>query len=312
MATGKKDESPKTEPPKDKNNQKEGEGEQVWPQRADPQSRLPRVVLKWLVSLKLRNKFLHPRWDAASGVLIAEILSRYYPETGPGYILQGCYGHGWDHFERNWFFLKQFFKNAKLAFPRELITPLMTRKGNAGYFALVWLWETFEPKTKLPRIEKGVSEPSSKGGAKNPTIINDDVIKNLDFFHHDKAYQDTLPIGQRETHLTCFRQNVTGNQMKWDDCHQSWANWSNRLLEEQREEIELLKKDNPSRMGQRKCGILWKGIRKPFTDPKNSAAPSAGTVTSGRSKANGSKANNANRGSYLSLSRHANKHAALK
>ena len=128
-------------------------------------------------------------------------------------VNQGCYGHGWDHFERNWFFLKQFFKNAKLAFPRELITPLMTRKGrgkgrdgqvgkklyyrlqfnpiwsthhagNAGYFALVWLWETFEPKTKLPRIEKGVSEPSSKGGAKNPTIINDDVIKNLDFFHH--------------------------------------------------------------------------------------------------------------------------------
>ena len=38
-------------------------------------------------SLKLKNKFLHPRWDAASGVLIAEIISRYYPETGPGYIL---------------------------------------------------------------------------------------------------------------------------------------------------------------------------------------------------------------------------------
>ena len=63
--------------------------------------------------------------------------------------------------------------------------------GNAGYFALVWLWERFEPKTKLPKIEKGVAEPSNKGVGKNaelpPTCINDDVIKNVDFFHHVSA-----------------------------------------------------------------------------------------------------------------------------
>ena len=42
MATGKKDESSKVESPRE-------EEKVVWPHRAEPQCRLPRVVLKWLV-----------------------------------------------------------------------------------------------------------------------------------------------------------------------------------------------------------------------------------------------------------------------
>jgi len=278
------------------------EEEKIWPERSEPQCRLPRAVIKWLVSLKLKNKFLHPRWDAASGVLIAEILSRYYPETGPGYILPVCYGHGWKHFEKNWFFLKQFFKSAELDFPSNLITPLKTRKGNAGYFALLWLWEIFELKTKLPRIELGALEPTSQGteGKEAPkTCVNDDVFKNVDFFHHDRKYQQSLPISQRETHSTCFRQNITGNQMKWDDCHQSWAGWSNRLWEEQKVAIGALKTTDPKRMGERRNNILWKGVRRPQAPPRATQL-SRGTETTVRSNA-----------SHASVARHANVHAGL-
>jgi len=293
-------------PKSDSKNEKNKEEEVgVWPERAENQCRLPRVLIKWLSSLRLRNKFLHPRWDAASGVLIAEILSRYYPETGPGYILPACYGHGWKHYEKNWFFLKQFFKNAKLDFPEGLIAPLMTRKGNAGYFALVWLWETFEPKTKLPRVEKGALQPTSQGSAGKSaakTCVNAQILDRLDFFHHDRAYQQTLTFGQRETHLTSFNQNVTDNQMKWDDCHQSWAQWSDRLLKEQKETIETLKKVNPRRMGIRKTGMLWKGIRKP-ADPESAPASV---------RASGVPHNKNQAASHESIFDHANYHAGFK
>lgn len=313
----KKDESSKADSKNQRNKEGKDEEEEakVWPERTDPQCRLPRVVIKWLVSLKLRNKFLHPRWDAASGVLIAEILSRYYPETGPGFVLPACYGHGWRHFERNWFVLKQFFKTAELEFPGELITPLMTRKGNAGYFALIWLWETFEQKTKLPTIEKGALLPTNegaKGKEAPPTCVNDAVIKNLDFFHHDRPYQLTLPIGQRETHTTCIRQNISGNQMKWDDCQQSWASWSNRLWEEQKDGIKALQEKHPTRMGRKKTGILWKAIRRPVPEVADvptglSRAASHGTLVS-----EGKRSKGTNLISHTSIARHANMHAGYK
>jgi len=288
------------------------EEDRVWPERAENQSRLPRVLIKWLVSLKLKNKFMHPRWDAASGVLIAEILSRYFPETGPGYILPVCYGHGWRHFEKNWFFLRQFFKSTKLNFPEELIVQLMTRKGNAGYFALLWLWETFETKTKLPKVEKGALTPTGPGiagGEASPTCVNEQVIASMDFFHHDRQHQQTLPIGQRETHSTCFRQNITGNQMKWDDCHQTWAQWSNRLWDEQKTTIELLKNSHPKRMGIRKTGVLWKGIRRAEAEQEicpGSMAASRGTSQSAKTGAE----RNANQ-SFTSIFLHTNAHAGI-
>ena len=51
---------------------------------------------------------------------------------------------------------------------------------------MVWLWETFEPKTKLPKIEKGALVPGSNAGKGEapPTCVNSDVIKGIDFFHH--------------------------------------------------------------------------------------------------------------------------------
>ena len=42
------DESSKTDSKTQKNN-KDGEDDRIWPQRNDPQSRLPRVVIKWLI-----------------------------------------------------------------------------------------------------------------------------------------------------------------------------------------------------------------------------------------------------------------------
>ena len=82
------------------------------------------------------------------------------------------------------FNIDNFFSHSKLCI---LSLSLSHTKGNAGYFALIWLWETFEQKTKLPTIEKGALLPTNegaKGKEAPPTCVNDAVIKNLDFFHH--------------------------------------------------------------------------------------------------------------------------------
>jgi len=44
---------------------------------------LAREVEKWMLSLDLRSPVRRPKWDLANGLVVAEILSVYYPRKVP-------------------------------------------------------------------------------------------------------------------------------------------------------------------------------------------------------------------------------------
>ncbi|KAL9649782.1 hypothetical protein ABK040_009596 [Willaertia magna] len=90
---------------------------------------IPREIIKWMQSLDLSYSIKNVRRDFANGFLIAEVISRYYPQE----IEMHSYdvGVGVKTKLDNWQLLEKFFKKHGLNVSRKLIDDLVSCRPNA-------------------------------------------------------------------------------------------------------------------------------------------------------------------------------------
>ncbi|KAJ3178572.1 spermatogenesis-associated protein 4 [Gaertneriomyces sp. JEL0708] len=104
---------------------------------------LPRPLLLWLRTLDLTYPIKNPKRDFANGYLIAEILSRYYPDEEMLDLRRFYTGLGtWEKSE-NWSWLRKFFQKQGLLIPEEAVQAVLRCQEGAVEAFLEGLYGVF-------------------------------------------------------------------------------------------------------------------------------------------------------------------------
>uniref|UniRef100_A0A7S3VIG3 Calponin-homology (CH) domain-containing protein n=1 Tax=Dunaliella tertiolecta TaxID=3047 RepID=A0A7S3VIG3_DUNTE len=130
---------------------------------------LNREVFKWVQSLDLSHSLKNVRRDVANGFLVAEILSRYFPQD---INMHGFANATSSHYKRdNWNQVIKFCAKQAIPLPIDLVEQTLVGAHGAGEALLESLYEAFTGK-KLQRIsEPEVLEASQAMPALAPQPI---------------------------------------------------------------------------------------------------------------------------------------------
>ncbi|GMH39954.1 hypothetical protein BSKO_07858 [Bryopsis sp. KO-2023] len=117
-----------------------------------PDQRTPhRDVLRWVQSLDLSHSLRNVRRDMANGFMVAEILSRYFPEDVQMHSFENA---TCTHFKRdNWIQLQKILTRREIELPEAIVVGTMEGDYGVGVGLLEMLYETLNQK-KLPEPEQ--------------------------------------------------------------------------------------------------------------------------------------------------------------
>ncbi|CAG5133470.1 unnamed protein product [Candidula unifasciata] len=184
---------------------------------------LSRDVLKWLQSLDLDSQIKNPKWDLSNGYVIAEILSRYFPQQ---ILIHSFYnGCSFATKKQNWFILKNFFLKTDIDLEMEIINGTIHCKEGAAVRLLETLYENLTNK-KLKR-----------------TLPDFDVI--TPYYLHQKC----LPAYQRTTASRAVKNNLRLTEILADEGLFDSAQGAQTVINEHLEHRRLERLSNPKRFG---------------------------------------------------------------
>ncbi|KAL3139622.1 hypothetical protein ABBQ38_003939 [Trebouxia sp. C0009 RCD-2024] len=92
-------------------------------------STLPRQLLKWVLSLDLTYPIKNPKRDFANGFLVAELLSRYFPDDIQMHSFENVTSI--ERKKSNWHLLKKFFKRYDVPVSKEDVDQVMAAADGA-------------------------------------------------------------------------------------------------------------------------------------------------------------------------------------
>ncbi|TPX38316.1 hypothetical protein SmJEL517_g00300 [Synchytrium microbalum] len=116
----------------------------------------PREVLRWLQSLDLSHSFHNPKRDFANGVLIAEILSRYF--VGELQVNLLYTGDSRERREDNWQQLSKFFQRKGIQVPQEAMHAVLNCHQEAAIMFLCNVYSMLTGRS-IPEQAKAIPNP---------------------------------------------------------------------------------------------------------------------------------------------------------
>ncbi|KAJ3094518.1 spermatogenesis-associated protein 4 [Phlyctochytrium planicorne] len=194
-----------------------------------------REVLKWVQGLNLSFSIKNSKRDLANGFLIAEILSRYYPET----VQMHAYdtGSGPAAKKNNWELLERAFVKLGIPVPRDYAGDVASMKNEAGALVLSiihvhvnrkgsigkpkldkkssTLSEITDPAEwliKTPHLKSNLKGPNSIGKSVSDTMIlpaDQPDPKTFINFSHSTESMDMLSKSQAEQSSPTSKHNRT-------------------------------------------------------------------------------------------------------
>ncbi|KAL0055443.1 hypothetical protein WJX82_000533 [Trebouxia sp. C0006] len=90
---------------------------------------LPRHLLKWVLSLDLTYPIKHPKRDFANGFLVAEVLSKYFPDDVQMHSIENVTSI--ERKKSNWHLLKKFFKRYDVPVSKDDVDQVMAAADGA-------------------------------------------------------------------------------------------------------------------------------------------------------------------------------------
>ncbi|TPX44576.1 hypothetical protein SeMB42_g03547 [Synchytrium endobioticum] len=115
---------------------------------------LPREVLKWLHTLDLSHSFSNPKRDFCNGVLVAEVLSRYF--VGKIQVNLLYTSESVERREDNWRQLAKFFKKQQISVPQEAMNAVLHCHPNAAVLFICNVYTLLTGKS-LPEMSRSLS-----------------------------------------------------------------------------------------------------------------------------------------------------------
>uniref|UniRef100_T1JBR6 CH-like domain-containing protein n=1 Tax=Strigamia maritima TaxID=126957 RepID=T1JBR6_STRMM len=220
---------------------------------------LPRDVVKWICNLGLTKTIRNPKWDFASGYLIADIFTKYYPRRIELYKFDDS--TALKYRKLNWEKLERFLDGIDIRIPWRLMEGTANYKDDAAIFLLIYLYELF--------VGKRVRTPYP---ISNPTLM-------------DLNYQRRLPLHARATVAHAIRRNLKIPELT---LHYSKLNQQQKvqiIIDQYAMQKQRLRFDKPNYFDIRPS-IGERAVRKvPSSSSKFHSAVTKVTITSLSSKA---------------------------
>eukprot|EP00039_Didymoeca_costata_P014015 m.221027 g.221027 ORF g.221027 m.221027 type:complete len:223 (+) comp15922_c0_seq18:227-895(+) len=186
---------------------------------------LPRQILKWLQSLKLSKPVgRNPRREFSNGYVVAEILSKFYPQIN---INQYDEGTSLEKKKVNWGRLKGVFaRNNMVMIPEKLTEATIHCKPGAAE-ALIQLLHSF--------------------------LTNKDSTTTLpeDCSFTDAEYQATLPHHARSTMSIAIKRNMRSSELISDPDKERQDAKTLIIMEGYNKMKKSVKKEDPGRYGRK-------------------------------------------------------------
>jgi hypothetical protein len=171
---------------------------------------LPRQIVKWIDSLDLSYQVRNPRKDLATGYLVAEILTRYYPKELSIYSFHNAQGREKRH--NNWDRIQQFLKRKEFDLTSEEYLAISNMAPKTALAVLVRLYEFF---TRKKYVERSAEKDSPEEGYARPTVASLTKDREIDRIVDDNRKKKELSLTITQHRQRMDEEKQSSGLVEW-------------------------------------------------------------------------------------------------